>query len=259
MKIILLGASGMVGQGVLIECLRDRRVERVLALGRSASGRQDPKLKDLVHADFYDMSAVESQLRGYDACFYCLGVSSVGMTESDYTRVTYHMTLSVAQTLVRLNPGMTFTYVSGAGTDSSEQERSMWARVKGRTENALLRLPFKSGLFVPPRRDPAAARRAAEGGLDTGHLCGHKAAAFAGCASRARRNDDLRTCRPGHDQRDRTRGAQPHTGKPRHQQRGVARLVPWNLLRRGLRCAARTRRRCRGEGGSRSVRTVVWP
>ncbi|MDR6842504.1 NAD-dependent epimerase/dehydratase family protein [Pseudoxanthomonas sacheonensis] len=150
MKIILLGASGMVGQGVLIECLRDPRVERVLAVGRSASGRQDAKLQDLIHADLYDLSAVEGQLRGYDACFYCLGVSSVGMAEAEYTRITYDMTLVVANVLARLNPGMTFIYVSGANTDSSEQGRSMWARVKGRTENALLRLPFKAVYLFRP-------------------------------------------------------------------------------------------------------------
>jgi uncharacterized protein YbjT (DUF2867 family) len=150
MKIILLGASGMVGQGVLIECLRDPRVEGVLSLGRTASGRQDAKLQELVHADLYRLSAVEERLHGYDACFFCLGVSSVGMAEAEYTRITYDMTLAVAQTLVRLNPGMTFIYVSGAGTDSSEQGRSMWARVKGRTENALLRLPFKAVYLFRP-------------------------------------------------------------------------------------------------------------
>lgn len=150
MKIILLGASGMVGQGVLIECLRDTRVERVLALGRSASGRQDAKLRDLVHADLYDLSAVEDQLHGYDACFYCLGVSSVGMAEAEYTRITYDMTLAVANVLAKLNPGMAFIYVSGANTDSSERGRSMWARVKGRTENALLRLPFKAVYLFRP-------------------------------------------------------------------------------------------------------------
>ena len=150
MKIILLGASGMVGQGVLIECLRDPRVERVLALGRSASGRRDAKLQDLLHADLYDLSAIEDQLRAYDACFYCLGVSSVGMGETEYTRITYDMTLAVANVLAKLNPGMTFIYVSGASTDSSEQGRSMWARVKGRTENALLRLPFKAVYLFRP-------------------------------------------------------------------------------------------------------------
>ena len=150
MKIILLGASGMVGQGVLIECLRDPRVERVLSLGRTSGGRNHAKLQELAHADLYDLSSVEDQLRGYDACFYCLGVSSVGMAEAEYTRVTYDMTLAVANRLVRLNPGVTFIYVSGASTDSSEQGRSMWARVKGRTENALRRLPFKAVFLFRP-------------------------------------------------------------------------------------------------------------
>ncbi|MET0580497.1 MAG: NAD-dependent epimerase/dehydratase family protein [Pseudoxanthomonas sp.] len=150
MKIILLGATGMVGQGVLTECLRDPRVDSVLALGRSPSGRQHPKLQELVHADLYDLSAIENRLRGYDACFYCLGVSSVGMAETEYTRVTYDMTLAVATALTGIEPGMTFIYVTGAGTDSSEQGRSMWARVKGRTENALLRLPFKAVYLFRP-------------------------------------------------------------------------------------------------------------
>ena len=120
MKIILLGASGMVGQGVLIECLRDPRVEQVLSLGRSPSGRQDPKLQDLVHADLYDLSAIEERLRGYDACFYCLGVSSVGMAEAQYTRITYDMTLSIAKSLASINPNMSLVYVTGAGTDSCD-------------------------------------------------------------------------------------------------------------------------------------------
>lgn len=150
MKVILLGATGMVGQGVLIECLRDPRVTQVLALGRNASGSHHPKLRELVHADLYDLSAVHDQLRGYDACFYCLGVSSVGMSEADYTRVTYDLTLAVATALSALDQKMSLVYVTGAGTDSTEQGRSMWARVKGRTENALLRLPFRSVYLFRP-------------------------------------------------------------------------------------------------------------
>lgn len=150
MKVILLGATGMVGQGVLIECLRDPRVTRVLALGRSPSGRSDPKLQELVHADLYDLSSVRVQLQGYDACFFCLGVSSVGMSEADYTRVTHDLTLSVANTLAGCSPDLSFVYVTGSGTDSSEQGKSMWARVKGRTENALLRLPFKAVYLFRP-------------------------------------------------------------------------------------------------------------
>ena len=155
MNVLLFGATGMVGQGVLLECLRDPGVARVLAVGRRATGQAHDKLRDLVVPDPADLSAVESQLTGFDACFFCLGVSSAGMKEDSYRRVTHDLTLAVAQTLVRLNPRMTFIYVSGAGTDSSERGRSMWARVKGQTENALLRLPFKAvcmfrpGLIVP--------------------------------------------------------------------------------------------------------------
>jgi uncharacterized protein YbjT (DUF2867 family) len=164
MKVILLGASGMVGQGVLIECLRDARVAQVLSLGRSGSGRDDPKLRELRHADLHDLAPVEHELRGFDACFFCLGVSSVGMSEADYTRVTHDLTLHVAQTLVRLNPGMRFIYVSGTGTDSSERGGSMWARVKGRTENALLRLPFAAVyLFRPGGIQPLHGVRAKVG------------------------------------------------------------------------------------------------
>jgi len=145
----------MVGQGVLRECLLDPTVREVLSIGRSASGQQDPKLRGLIHADFLDYSAIESQLAGFDACFFCLGVSSAGLTEQQYTRSTYDFTLAAARALARLNPEMTFIYVSGMGTDSSERGRSMWARVKGKTENDLLRLPFKAvymfrpGVIVP--------------------------------------------------------------------------------------------------------------
>ena len=154
MKVVLFGASGMVGQGVLRECLLDPRVERVLSVGRSTTGQQHPKLRELVHADFLDFSAIENDLAGYDACFFCLGVSSAGMSEADYRRVTYDFTLAAAQTLARLNPNMTFIYVSGAGTDSTERGRTMWARVKGATENALLRLPLKAFMFRPALIQP---------------------------------------------------------------------------------------------------------
>jgi uncharacterized protein YbjT (DUF2867 family) len=150
MKVILFGATGMVGQGVLRECLLDDGVERVLAIGRGATGQQHAKLRELVHKDLLDSSAIEGELSGYDACFFCLGVSAAGMSEQDYTRVTYDLTLAAARVLARLNPGMTFIYVSGAGTDSSEQGRAMWARVKGRTENALFGLPFKAKYMFRP-------------------------------------------------------------------------------------------------------------
>ncbi len=150
MNIILFGASGMVGQGVLRECLRDADVQNVLIIGRSTSGRQHAKLREIVHADLADYSAIASQLSGYDACFFCLGVSSAGMREAEYSRITYDFTIAAAETLVKLNPGMTFIYVSGASTDSSERGGSMWARVKGKTENALLRLPFKAAYMFRP-------------------------------------------------------------------------------------------------------------
>jgi uncharacterized protein YbjT (DUF2867 family) len=150
MKVVLFGATGMVGQGVLRECLRDPGVERVLAIVRRATGRRDARLDERVHEDFSDFSALEPELAGYDACFFCLGVSSAGMSEADYRRVTYDVTLAAAGTLARLNPGMTFVYVSGAGTDRTGRGRAMWARVKGETEHALLRLPFQAAYMFRP-------------------------------------------------------------------------------------------------------------
>jgi len=149
-RIILFGATGMVGKGALRECLLDLEVESVLTVGRSATGQQHEKLREIVHKDFFNFSAIESNLTGYDACFFCLGVSSAGMTEHEYTRLTYDITMAAAQTLAKLNPNMTFLYISGMGTDSSERGRSMWARVKGKTENALLRLPFKAAYMLRP-------------------------------------------------------------------------------------------------------------
>lgn len=150
MKVLILGASGMVGQGVLRECLLDPEVSRVVSVGRSALPANDPKLVDLIAPDLFDLSSLESQLAGLDACFFCLGVSSAGMKEAAYARITYDLTLSIAAMLAKLNPGMTFIYVSGEGTDSTETGRSMWARVKGRTENALFRLPFKAAYMFRP-------------------------------------------------------------------------------------------------------------
>lgn len=150
MKVILLGATGMVGQGVLRECLLDPEVERVLVIGRRATGQEHEKLHEIVLSDLFDLSAMEGRLSGYDACFFCLGVSAVGMKEESYRRVTYDLTISVARILARLNPGMTFIYVSGANTDSTERGRMMWARVKGKTENALLQVPFKAVYMFRP-------------------------------------------------------------------------------------------------------------
>jgi uncharacterized protein YbjT (DUF2867 family) len=150
MNVILFGASGMVGQGVLRECLLDPEVVTVLSIVRKSTGQQHAKLREIVHQDFFDFSSLEPELSGFDACFFCLGVSSVGMSEEDYRRITYDITLAAAKALVKLDPHMTFVYVSGAGTDSSEHGRVMWARVKGQTENALLRLSFKAAYMFRP-------------------------------------------------------------------------------------------------------------
>jgi uncharacterized protein YbjT (DUF2867 family) len=150
MKVILFGGSGMVGQGVLRECLIDPGVESVLSVGRSRLGVQHPKLREVLHKDFTDYTAIEPQLSGYDACFFCLGVSSIGMDAERYRHLTYDITMAAAKTLVRQSPGMVFTYVTGRGTDSTEQGSLMWARVKGKTENDLLKLPFKAAYMFRP-------------------------------------------------------------------------------------------------------------
>ena len=150
MKVILFGATGMVGQGVLRECLLDPRVEQVLAVGRTPPAVSHPRLQVLRVESFLDYSGAEAELSGYDACFFCLGVSSAGMKEADYRRITCDYTLAAAQALVRLNPGMTFLYISGAHTDSTGSGRSMWARVKGQTENALLAMPVKAAYMLRP-------------------------------------------------------------------------------------------------------------
>lgn len=156
-RIILFGATGMVGQGALLECLDDPEVERVLAVVRRPTGKTHEKLDELVVTDFTDYTSVEDRLRGYDACLFCLGVSAAGMTEAEYRRVTYDYTLAAARTLARLNPSLTFCYVSGQGTDSTEKGWQMWARVKGKVENDLLALPlgaaymFRPGYIQPVR------------------------------------------------------------------------------------------------------------
>ncbi|MEP6567976.1 MAG: epimerase, partial [Mesorhizobium sp.] len=150
MKVILFGATGMVGQGVLRECLLDPGVEAVLAIGRGPTGQHHAKLREIIHADFFNWSEIESQLTGFDGCFFCLGVSSIGMAEEKYRHLTYDLTMAAATTLARLNPGMTFTYVTGQGTDSTELGRVMWARIKGKTENDLRKLPFKAAYMFRP-------------------------------------------------------------------------------------------------------------
>jgi uncharacterized protein YbjT (DUF2867 family) len=150
MNVIVTGATGMVGAGVLHECLNHPDVERVLVVNRKPCGVSHPRLKEVIHGDFFNFSAIESHLTGYHACFFCLGVSSVGMNEADYTHFTYDLTVHVASTLAKLNRDLTFIYISGASTDGTEKGRMMWARVKGKTENDLRKLPFKKSFAFRP-------------------------------------------------------------------------------------------------------------
>ena len=149
MKVIITGSTGMVGKGVLLECLESADVEQVLIINRQSVGITHSKLKEIIHQDFSNLSSIKNEMSGFDACFFCLGVSSVGMNEVDYSKLTYDLALEMAKTLVTTNPNMLFNYVSGTGTDSSEKGRIMWARVKGKTENAILALFPKSLMFRP--------------------------------------------------------------------------------------------------------------
>jgi uncharacterized protein YbjT (DUF2867 family) len=159
-KVILFGATGMVGEGVLHEALKHPDVESILVIGRRSCNVKHKKLKELLHKDFFDYSTIGEHLRGFNACFFCLGVSSVGMNEQDYSRITYDLTMQAARTLSGFNPNMTFCYISGTGTDSAEKSRSMWARVKGKTENHLRRLPFKAVyLFRPGLMKPTKGQK----------------------------------------------------------------------------------------------------
>ncbi|MDP3580909.1 MAG: epimerase [Ignavibacteria bacterium] len=161
-KAIIFGTTGMVGEGVLLQALNHPDVESVLVVSRRPCGITHSKLKEVIHNDFYNFQAIEEQLTGYNACFFCLGVSSIGMNEPDYSRVTYDLTLRAAETLSKLNNEMTFCYVSGQGTDDTEKGKLMWARVKGRTENDLAKLPFKAVyLFRPGFIKPSANQRRA--------------------------------------------------------------------------------------------------
>ena len=150
MNVVLFGATGMIGQGVLRECLLDPDVMSVLSIVRRPTGQHDAKLRELVHENFFDFSSIEEQLIGRDACFFCLGISSTGMSEEAYRRITYDITIAAAEALLRHNSQWTFIFVSGAGTDSTEKSRTMWARVKGQTENALLRMPFRAAFMFRP-------------------------------------------------------------------------------------------------------------
>ena len=158
-KILVTGATGMVGEGVLLECLARPEVTQVVSISRRFSNIIHPKLQEIVTPDFSNLNHVKEQLKGFDACFFCAGVSAVGLKEAEYTRVTYDLTMHFAETLAELNPGMVFCYVSGLGTDSSETGRQMWARVKGKTENALMRLPLKVYNFRPGVMKPTAGQK----------------------------------------------------------------------------------------------------
>ena len=147
---IVTGATGMVGEGVLHECLIHPDVESVLVINRKPGGVKHEKLKEIIHKDFFELSSIESQIAGYNACYFCAGVSSIGKKEDEYKHITYDLTLNFANTLLKHNPDLTFCYVSGSGTDSTEKGRTMWARVKGKTENDLLKLPFKAAYMLRP-------------------------------------------------------------------------------------------------------------
>jgi uncharacterized protein YbjT (DUF2867 family) len=149
-KAIITGSTGMVGKGVLLECLNNPAVSDVLVINRQSVNIQHPKLQEIIHRNFYDLSSIEQKLKGYTACFFCLGISAFRMKEEDYNRITYDLTMHMAQTLARLNADITFCYVSGQGTDSTEKGSQMWARVKGKTENALLAMPFKGAYMFRP-------------------------------------------------------------------------------------------------------------
>ncbi|MEI1278480.1 NAD-dependent epimerase/dehydratase family protein [Leptospira venezuelensis] len=142
LRVIITGSTGMVGEGVLLECLEDPNVEKILLLNRKPYGINHPKVEEVLHSDFSDISSIKDKLKGYNACFFCSGVSSIGLSEEEFFKLTHTLTLNVASTLASLNPSMSFSYISGAGTDSTEIGKTMWARVKGKTENDLLKLPF---------------------------------------------------------------------------------------------------------------------
>ncbi len=150
MKVIITGVTGMVGEGVMNACLNHPDITKVLIIGRRPYGMQHPKLVELVHANLYDLTPIAAQLSGYDACYFCLGTTSVGKDEAEFTKTTHDLTISFAKTLVNVNPNMTFTYISGVGTDSTEKGKTMWARVKGKTENDLLKMGFKQAFMFRP-------------------------------------------------------------------------------------------------------------
>lgn len=162
-KVIITGATGMVGEGILQECISNDKVEKILLINRRPSSYIHAKIEEILHSNLSDISSLSDRVKGYDACYFCLGVSAVGMTEEAYTKVTYDLTLGFAKTLSDINPGMTFCYVSGGGTDSSERGKQMWARVKGKTENNLMKLPLEVYNFRPAFMKPSPGARNVKG------------------------------------------------------------------------------------------------
>ena len=169
MKVVLFGATGMVGAGALIECLADARVQSVIAITRSPTGRQHPKLREIVHKDFFNYDSLAGEFASCDACFFCLGVSSIGMSEAEYTHLTYDLTLAAARAMASADPRLVFCYVSGVGTDSTERGPTMWARVKGRTENAILALFPNAYMFRPGYIQPIGDVRSKTGWAQTAY------------------------------------------------------------------------------------------
>lgn len=162
-KVIITGATGMVGEGILQECISNDKVEKILLINRKSSGYAHTKIEEILHDNLSDISLFSDKVKGYDACYFCLGVSAVGMTEEAYTKVTYDLTMGFAGTLARVNPGMTFCYVSGGGTDSNDKGKQMWARVKGKTENNLMKLPLDVYNFRPAFMKPSPGARNVKG------------------------------------------------------------------------------------------------
>ncbi|MFT3953023.1 MAG: epimerase [Piscinibacter sp.] len=224
MNILIFGATGMVGQGALRECLVDPAVTGVTIVVRAPTGRTDPKLREIVLADLGAIETIAADLTGFDACIYAIGVTSIGMAEADYARLTHDLTLKVAGALSSRNPQMTFLFVSAQGTDSSESGRLMWARVKGRTENALMRLPFRAAyMFRPGAIQPLHGIRSKTGWYRWLYAAHHAALSGAGALLSGLR-DDHRTDRQGDDRGGAKRLSDAGAGKLRHQQGRLRRL-----------------------------------
>ena len=196
MNVLILGATGMVGQGVMRECLLDDGVARVVTLGRHATGNAHAKVREIVHADLFHLAPIEPELTGLDACFYCLGATAAGKSEAEYARINYDMTLAVAEALARLDPDMTFVYVSGMGTDSTERGRTMWARVKGTNGERAAPAAVQGGVHAPAGHYPPDARDQIEDDAVSGVLCAHDAAVSGTAFALPSCDHDHRASRP---------------------------------------------------------------